>query len=341
MKKTIISLAVAAAAVATGANAAEVYNADGTSVALGGRVEARLQLQDGEANDKTRARFNFVGKQQVTDNLYGLAKFETEWSSTTSDGEPDGDSDGDSLTNRYIFAGIGTDAGEITYGKQDGALVKLTNFTDIMSTWGKEASVNGSATGTGQSDHYISLANRTDNYLAYNAQFDTLGVSAGYRFADGSTSTDGDSKDNNDQDGYALALTYGFGDTGVVVGAGYADQNDNGQTVLTTSFTYEDLYLAALYTHIDYDDNAVDNYDGYEFAAAYTIDKTKLIATYNKGDWNDQGDTADAISVEANYYFTPSFDAYVGYRWNLLEGSDVTDNVNAQDQAMAGLLYTF
>lgn len=363
MKKTIIALAVAAAAVATGANAAEVYNADGTSVALGGRVEARLQLQDGEANDKTRARFNFVGKQQVTDNLYGLAKFETEWSSTTSDGEPDGDSDGDSLTNRYIYAGIGTQAGEITYGKQDGALVKLTNFTDIMSTWGKEASVNSAAT---DSDNYVAFANRTDNYLAYNAQFDTLGVSAGYRFADGENSTDGDSKVNNDQDGYTLALTYGFGDTGVVVGAGYADQNSNDQTILATSFTYEDLYLAGLYTHIDYDDNSVDNYDGYEFAVAYTIDKTKLIATYNKGEWGNDTDhsidTANAISVEANYFFTPSFIGYVGYRWNLLDGDDVnastsysasvtnsgvtsvgstTDNVAAQDQAMAGLLYTF
>lgn len=92
---------MAAAAVATGANAAEVYNADGTSVALGGRVEARLQLQDGEANDKTRARFNFVGKQQVTDNLYGLAKFETEWSSHNDNGAAD-DSDTD-LDTRYIL----------------------------------------------------------------------------------------------------------------------------------------------------------------------------------------------------------------------------------------------
>lgn len=335
MKKTIIALAVAAAAVATGANAAEVYNADGTSVALGGRVEARLQLQDSEANDLTRARFNFVGKQQINDQMYGLGKFETEWSSHNDNGAAD-DTD-TSLSTRYIYAGIGTNAGEITYGKQDGALVKLTNFTDIMSTWGKEASVNSSATGTSQTDHYISLANRTDNYVAYNAQFDTLGVSAGYRFADGEDN--GDDRTNNDQDGYALALTYGFGDTGVVVGAGYADQNDNGQTMLTTSFTYEDLYLAGLYTHIDYDDNSVDNYDGYEFAAAYTIDKTKLIATYNKGEWDE--DTANTISVEANYYFTPSFDAYIGYRWNLLDGSDVADNVDAQDQAMAGLLYTF
>ncbi|WP_068714935.1 porin [Vibrio tritonius] len=336
MKKTIISLAVAAAAVATGANAAEVYNADGTSVALGGRVEARLQLQDGEANDLTRARFNFVGKQQVNESLYGLAKFETEWSSHNDNGAAD-DSDTD-LDTRYIFAGIGTDAGEITYGKQDGALVKLTNFTDIMSTWGKEASVNSAAT---NSDYYISLANRTDNYVAYNAQFDTLGVSAGYRFADGGDSGDNDSRVGNDQDGYALALTYGFGDTGVVIGAGYADQNSNDQTILTTSFTYEDLYLAALYTHIDYDASSVDNYDGYELAAAYTIDKTKLIATYNDGDWDDEGDTAQTLSVEANYFFTPSFTGYVGYRWNLLDGDDVTDNVDAQDQAMAGLLYTF
>ena len=344
MKKSIIALAVAAAAVATSANAAEIYNADGTTASIGGRVEARIQLQDSEANDMTRARLNFVGHQQVNDDLYGLAKFEQEWNSNTDSGEADdGDTD---WTTRYIYAGIGTSAGEITYGKQDGALVKLTNFTDIMSTWGKEASVNSDASG----DDAISLADRTDNYIAYNADFDALSISAGYRFADGSNSSDGDSRTGNDQDGYALAATYAFGDTGVVLGGGYAVQNENAQAMVTSSFTYENLYLAALYTHIDYDDHGVENYDGYELAAAYTIDKTKLIATYNRGDRDRADDTANTISVEANYYFTPSFNGYVGYRWNLLNGDEVssstddgvtTDNTAAQDQAMAGLLYTF
>ena len=338
MKKTIIAVAVAAAALTTGANAAEVYNADGTSLSIGGRIEARLQLQDSDANDLTRARLNFEGTHQVNDKLYGLAKFETEWAKDENNGQLD--SNGTDIDTRYLYAGLGMDAGEITYGQQDGALVNLTNFTDIMSTWGKAASVDYDGNSTATPDEYNSLAGRTDNYLAYNAQFDSLGVSAGYRFADGQDSADDNSRVDNGQDGYALALTYGIADTGVVVGGGYSDQNDNEQAMVTTAFTYDALYLAALYTHIDYDDNQVHNYKGYEFAAAYTIDKTKLVATYNKGERKD--DTVDALAAEVNYFFTPTLFGYVGYKWNLLDDSDTAlVNVDKQDQARAGLQYRF
>lgn len=344
MKKTIIAAAVAAAALTTGANAAEVYNADGTSLSIGGRVEARLLQQDGDANDLTHARLNFEGKHQVNDNLYGLAKFETEWSKANNNGEVD--SSATDIDTRYLFAGLGMDAGEITYGQQDGALVHLTNFTDIMSTWGKAASVDydgniaADDTTQGNPDEYNSLAGRTDNYLAYNAQFDALGVSAGYRFADGQDSGDRNSRVDNSQDGYALSLTYGIADTGVIVGGGYSEQNDNEQAMVTTAFTYDALYLAALYTHVDYDDNTLHNYKGYEFAAAYTIDKTKLVATYNKG--KREYDTVDVLSAEVNYFFTPAFFGYVGYKWNLLDDSDKDfANVEKQDQAMVGLQYRF
>lgn len=346
MKKTIIAAAVAAAALTTGANAAEVYNADGTSLSIGGRVEARLQQQDGDANDRTRARLNFEGKHQVNDNLYGLAKFETEWAKNEHDGRLD--SNDTDIDTRYLFAGLGMDAGEITYGQQDGALVHLTNFTDIMSTWGKAASVDYDGNQLDTADQYNSLAGRTDNYLAYNAQFDALGVSAGYRFADGENATDRDNRVDNSQDGYALSLTYGIADTGVIVGGGYSEQNDNEQAMVTTAFTYDALYLAALYTHVDYDDNTLHNYEGYEFAAAYTIDKTKFVATYNKGE--RKYDTVDVLSAEVNYFFTPSLFGYVGYKWNLLDDSDkkslsdsngILYNVDKQDQAMVGLQYRF
>ena len=62
MNKTLIALAVSAAAIATGANAAEIYNQDGNSIEMGGRAEARLSLKDGKADDKSRVRLNFLGK---------------------------------------------------------------------------------------------------------------------------------------------------------------------------------------------------------------------------------------------------------------------------------------
>ncbi len=75
MNKTLIALAVSAAAVATGAYAdginqsgdkagSTVYSAKGTSLEVGGRAEARLSLKDGKAQDNSRVRLNFLVKQK-------------------------------------------------------------------------------------------------------------------------------------------------------------------------------------------------------------------------------------------------------------------------------------
>merc|ERR1712173_146959 len=107
--KTLIALAVSAAAVATGANAAEIYNQDGTTLEMGGRAEARLSLQDGKAEDNSRVRLNFLGKTEITDGLYGVGFYEGEF--TTADSEKE-----DDIDHRYIYAGLGGKFGEVTYG---------------------------------------------------------------------------------------------------------------------------------------------------------------------------------------------------------------------------------
>ncbi|MFA0026170.1 porin, partial [Vibrio sp. 10N.261.49.A5] len=61
----------------------------------------------------------------------------------------------DSLDNRYAYAGIGGTFGEVTYGKNDGALGVITDFTDIMSYHGNSAADK------------LAAADRTDNMLSY------------------------------------------------------------------------------------------------------------------------------------------------------------------------------
>lgn len=128
MNKTLIALAVSAAAVATGVNAGEIYNQDGASLTMGGRAEARLSLKDGKADDKSRVRLNFLGKVAINDSLYGVGFYEGEF--TTND---QGEAKDGNLNNRYTYAGIGGTYGEVTYGKNDGALGVITDFTDIMA----------------------------------------------------------------------------------------------------------------------------------------------------------------------------------------------------------------
>ncbi|WP_158144721.1 porin [Vibrio metschnikovii] len=329
MNKTLIALAVSAAAMTAGVNAGEIYNQDGTSLALGGRAEARLSLKDGKAEDKTRVRINVLGKTQINDSLYGLGFYEGEF--TTADKGGDVDSNSDSLTNRYAFAGIGGDFGLVTYGKNDGALGVITDFTDIMAYHGNKAA------------YKLTVADRADNMLTYAGQFDDLAVKASYRFAD---REEGVNFGDNNQDGYSLSAIYTFADTGFAVGAGYADQNKADQWMLAASYAINDLYFAGTYVDgQDKNQSTKKDIKGYELAAKYTMQQTVFTTTYNLKEVKDGGvkqneDKIDSIAIDATYFFKPNFRSYISYNFNLLD-SDKVGKVNAEDELALGLRYDF
>ncbi|WP_165310358.1 porin [Vibrio ziniensis] len=324
MKKTLIALAVAGAAVATGANANELYNKDGDTLTMGGRAEARLSLKDGKADDLSRVRLNFLGKSMITDSLYAVGFYEGEF--TTSDQGSTDSSGSDSLMNRYTYAGIGGAFGEITYGKNDGALGVITDFTDIMAYHGNSAA------------YKLAAADRTDNMISYKGQFDNLGVKASYRFADRVEDDVNDQYTDNGEDGYSLSAIYALGDTGLKLGGGYADQADSNEFMLAASYTMGDLYFAGTFT-----DGEVDNqdYTGFELAASYTLGQTVFSTTYNNADAdNVVGLEADNFAIDATYFFKPNFRSYISYNLNLLDSDDV-GKVASEDEAVIGMRYDF
>ncbi|EKO3655152.1 porin [Vibrio metschnikovii] len=326
MNKTLIALAVSAAAMTAGVNAGEIYNQDGTSLALGGRAEARLSLKDGKAEDASRVRINVLGKTQINDSLYGLGFYEGQLETNDRDGE------NNNLENRYAFAGIGGDFGLVTYGKNDGALGVITDFTDIMAYHGNKAA------------YKLAVADRADNMLTYAGQFDDLAVKASYRFADRVEDTNTDKFADNNQDGYSLSAIYTFADTGFAVGAGYADQDKADQWMLAASYAINDLYFAG--TYVDgQDKSGVNKKDktGYELAAKYTMQQTVFTTSYNYLESKTSGqktDEADSIAIDATYFFKPNFRSYISYNFNLLD-SDKVGKVNAEDELALGLRYDF
>ncbi|CAV19651.1 porin [Vibrio atlanticus] len=348
MNKTMIALAVSAAALATGANASELYNQDGTSLEMGGRAEARLSMKDGNVQDNSRIRLNFLGQVEIQDGLYGVGFYEGEF--TTADNGGPTDSDSDSLTNRYAYAGLGGTFGEVTYGKNDGALGVITDFTDIMAYHGNSAADK------------INAADRADNMLSYKGQFQDLSLKASYRFADRNDDTANNvGYTDNGQDGYSLSGIYAIGETGVKLGAGYADQDKNNEYMLSGSYTMGDLYFAGVFTdgEKDFDrqynsSNAssigskftgVQDYTGYEVAAAYTLGQTVFSTTYNNAETGSDT-SADNIAVDATYYFKPNFRGYVSYNFNLLSASDklgtsTVGTKGAEDELALGLRYDF
>ncbi|KZX62593.1 hypothetical protein A3712_01915 [Vibrio sp. HI00D65] len=347
MNKTMIALAVSAAALATNAVAAEgkqaggidgtsVYSSNGTSLEIGGRAEARLSLKDGKAEDKTRVRLNFLGKVEIQDGLYGVGFYEGEF--TTADRDTNGvdKSGNDTIDNRYTYAGIGGNFGEVTYGKNDGALGVITDFTDIMSYHGNSAA------------YKIAAADRTDNMLSYKGEFQDLAVKASYRFADRSE-TAGDFTDNN-EDGYSLSGIYSIGDSGFDLGAGYADQNEQNEYMLAASYRIESLYFAGTFTDGELAKKNGD-YTGYEFATAYTLDKTAFTLTYNNAEFDNET-AADNVAIDATYYFKPNFRTYISYNFNLISEGDkfgdttklvtgTASKADAEDEIALGLRYDF
>lgn len=124
MKKTLLATLILSSFVSGAASAATVYDKENTKLSIGGRAEVRALFSDavdGSMLDKSRARINFEGQTKISQDLTGFAFMEYEI-------EP-----GSTVNNRYLFAGIGTKAGDFSYGRQDSASVQISNMTDIAS----------------------------------------------------------------------------------------------------------------------------------------------------------------------------------------------------------------
>ena len=351
MNKNLIALAVAAATFSGAASAATVYSDDTSSLAIGGRVEARALLSENAKNetlpvlsqqtsndvtDISRVRINIDAKTQIADGVQGIGFFEREFKADNSNDE-----------NRYMYAGVNSDKyGQIVYGKADGSLGMLTDFTDIMAYAGSV--VGGSK---------LAVADRTTNNLSYVGTFNNLTFKANYVFDGAAYNNDGK---KTDQSGFSTAAKYTVGDTGLALGVGYAQQKDqtaindavnqtSKQTFAVASYTVGDLYFGGLYKYGHRDATNVNgdltDSQGYEFAAAYTMGKTVFTTTYGfmKDERNTSGaydELANALSVDGTYYFNSNFRTYASYTFNMLDKNKV-GKVAASDQVVLGARYDF
>ncbi|EAS42918.1 porin [Photobacterium profundum] len=333
MNKKLIALAVAAASISSVATAAEVFSDETSSLAIGGRFEARAVLADveqsngktsSEVSDNSRVRINVAGKTDITDTVYGIGFYEGEFT------------DGDEVNNRHLNAGIGGDFGQVVYGKTDGSLGMLTDFTDIMAYHGNEAG------------NKLAAADRTGNNLAYVGSFDLNGdnltVKTNYVFAG-----------SEENEGYSAAAMYAM-DMGLAFGAGYGEQEGQAlsgdktgkQAFGAISYTISDFYFSGLYqdarnTNVYGNINVAES-TGYEFAAAYTMGKAVFIATYNYlEDTDKNADLRDSIAVDGTYYFNKNFRTYASYKFNMLDQDSSVGITKARtsDEFVLGARYDF
>lgn len=120
MKKTLVALAVAAVA-ATSANAAVVYNQDGTKVEVGGQFRVLMTKYTGEHADLKNpgSRVIIRGTQDLGDGYSALANLEVRFDKNDTDSFSD-------IEAKRVYAGFAKEGvGTLTFGKQ------LTNLDDV------------------------------------------------------------------------------------------------------------------------------------------------------------------------------------------------------------------
>ncbi|MFQ2052699.1 porin [Aeromonas veronii] len=335
MKKTILAITIPAL-FASAANAAVIYDKDGTQVGITGNLRTQfVSDHDKKAEDLGgRARIGLSTKVALNDTWSGLAK--GEWQ-LTSNKSTEGD-DGDDITSREVYVGLdGSQFGMIRFGQLDTVFNDVINKADIANENSGLASV---------------YDGRQEGQIRYDGQWN--GVSFGASYITANTgykdvgSNNGLVELTGDLDrGYAAKLGYEapFG-LALIVGL---EQKEFNETVtnpleskkdwgLGASYTLEGLYLGASYSDskVKYDRvlNNEENTRGYELAASYNVDAWTPYVVYNNAETKETNDRAIYTTLGLTYNFTSNFLAYSEYVFENAE-------VNSDDVVYAGLFYAF
>ncbi|TNH02664.1 porin [Testudinibacter sp. TR-2022] len=182
MKKTLVALAVAAVA-ATSANAAVVYDQDGSKVEVGGSLRLMLLKEGDKRGDLKNAGSRLVvkGSQDLGNGLSALANVELRFENTHKDAAKNGNSNFGDVNTKRLYAGFKQDGvGTLTFGRQ------LTNGDDVqLGDYAYEWGGNNNLTGA--SDKSVKFRSAQWNgfsfgvdYLFGNADKSVSGYKNGY-----------------------------------------------------------------------------------------------------------------------------------------------------------------
>ncbi|MCI6449977.1 MAG: porin [Succinivibrio sp.] len=224
MKKSLLALAVLA--VATSATAATVYDKDGTSLKVGGRVQAVAfngnfgKAGRDDASLKNSARFNVAGTTKVNDAVSVFAF--TEWEASNGNNEKDADNDF-TARDQYVGADFGV-FGKVQAGKSLNAIYDVQSATDVFEEVGS-AQVQGDTNGDRRSG--------TFRYIYDN---NGLYASASFQTAQDQVKVAGDKLDVENGFGFGLGYTFDnvvFGPLSVKAAYDYVKCQDDSDFIQT------------------------------------------------------------------------------------------------------------
>lgn len=342
MKKSLLALAVAALATASTVSATTVYDKDGTSLGVYGRVQSVFYSNhaSGVSNDQNSinasGRLGVDLRTQLSSGIAGFAL--AEWEAANGNNKNDED---DGFDARYLWVGVDFGQfGKVKVGKFEEAIKYALYATDIFDDWGCLA--------------YAGNDDRREGVVQY--QWSGYGVDAlvSYAFA----------KDNEHLDGayftqhgyetvdldYSVSAAVGYTSPDVVFGpiavrAGYLygkfadNRQNNNLTIDGIDFEYDKYDQWALgaswgklnigpYVGVQYQTRKFDfDYDtgkavgsddytvsGWEVAFGYSFANGVTVRTaYQTQNLDAGGDLdldAKAVPVYVNWQINPQFNVW-------------------------------
>ena len=358
MKATLIALSIPTLLAAGTASAANLYDKDGTKLDLYGRATGMYYGSDNDElrGDESYIRMGLKGETDLGNNLTGLGQFEYNL--------PTSGSDNDEL--RLGFAGIRHDTfGTLTYGRQDGLLSMVNDYTDVLPEWGGDGLGKGTEVfGTGRTNGLLKYS-FTHEGLTLGAQF--TGQNDPQNNNGGTLSTPSDKWMQGSAEGFALGAAYDLpmdlSFAGAYNQAGKSDEqrqfaqfgadSDAKLGAIGVRYAANNWYAAATYSdgrdHYAIGDGYAEKNRGYEAVVQYTVaDKFVPSLGYVRSDVKDSSqnidDTANEyLSLGASYKFTPVFQTYVDYKVNLLDDNAFTKQygINTDDVVAVAMRYDF
>ena len=364
MKKSLLALSVIA--VAASANAATVYDKDGTSLTIDGRVQSVFyngnydKAGKKDSTIENSGRFGVGGKTQIADWVSGIGY--TQWDVTDGSNHESFEA-----RDQYVGADFG-EFGQVIAGRFLDSTYSVEAATDIYED----------AAGNVQGKHN---AERRGGQLQYT--YDNYGFfgQAGVQTAqDNAKLVDSEYFFENDKyainSGFNGALGYTIDD--VVFGplsfkAGYSYVKGQSENDITgengnefNNFKHANasiawgnvasgFYVAALYEHAalrtNNDKKIVNN--GFELAAGYAFDNgVSLVAGYEtsyyykknlaEGSKEDKG-IVRRIPVFVNYAMNENFNIWTEFGFNAgsNSGADEIDSAARDTKFSVGARYTF
>ncbi|WP_429051156.1 porin [Aeromonas veronii] len=354
MKKTILAIAIPAL-FASAANAATVYDKDGTKFDVYGRVHAAYQGEENTAaldekdngdlfykkNDSTTkgevytyARTGMQGKVALNNTWSAIAQGEWQLSSENSKQN--------SLTARHVWAGFdGSQYGKFMFGQTDTASKwGVQDRADIFEELGNVASVND-----GRQEGQVIYRGEwngvffNSSYISKNSKMDSFGTELLESSLVATTAPGvSDSNKKGLKDGYAVGAGYNM-DNGFGFGVSMENKEFERGTSLGKDVTPPDYAITDLKSKDDWAIGTSYAFDAFYFGAMYNESKLKGF---------DNGQEIKAKGFElAGSYTIDSWKLLAGYNKLDAKGSNVygdvgtTNDVEIFNRVILGVEYAF